>query len=108
MTKIENVDVHALPLALREARAAVAELRQRIIRDLSEKSPNAEPMTTAQLLALVREYSTAVLHVTSLEAHIEKHSSAIRGVVQGDAVNLEDARREVLNRLARFRQRSGD
>ncbi|WP_145991905.1 hypothetical protein [Neptunicoccus cionae] len=108
MTNIEDVDVQALPLLLRDARAAVADLRKRIIRDLSERSPHAEPISTAQLLTLVREYSAAVLHVTSLEAHIEKHSSAIRGVVQGDAVNLNDARREVLDRLARFRDRSGD
>lgn len=108
MTDIENADAQALPLLLRAAQTKVANLRRLIIRDLSVGETGTDPITTAQVLSNIRDYSAAVLNVTSLEAQIEKHSNAICGVVQGDAVNLEDARREVLDRIARFRERSGD
>ena len=108
MTENEKADAKALPLLLRAAQADVRDLRKRIIRDLSWGEVGRDPISTAQVLTYVREYGAAVLKVTSLEAQIEKHSSAICGVVQGDAVNLEDARREVLDRIARFRERRGD
>lgn len=108
MTDTETADAQALPLLLRAAQTEVANLRQLIIRDLSVGEAEADPVTTAQVLSNIRDYSAAVLNVTSLEAQIEKHSNALCGVVQVDAVNLEDARREVIDRIARFRERSGD
>lgn len=108
MTDIENADAQALPLLLHAARREVANLRHLIIRDLSGGESPTDPSTTAQLLSYVGDYSAAVLNVTSLEAQIEKHSSAIPDGDDSVAVNLENARREVLDRIARFRERNGD
>ena len=107
MSDTEKADAQALPLLLRAARTDVATLRQLIIRDLSVVESPTDPSTTAQLLAYVSDYSAAVLNVTSLEAQIEKHTNAICGSVKGDVANLEDARREVIDRISRFRERSG-
>ena len=108
MTKTEQANAQALPTLLRAARADVTGLRNKLVRDLSNRTSENEVFSTAQILTYVRDYGVALLKQSSLEDQIDQNSSAIRGIVQGHAVNLEDARREVLDRIARFRERTGD
>lgn len=108
MRKTENANAQALPDLIRAARAEVFGLRKVLLRELSSKALRDSPISTAQILTHVREYGAALLKLTSLEDQIDQDSKAIRGIVQGNAVNLEDARREIIDRIARFRERSGD
>lgn len=108
MTHSDTADAHALAALLRAARADVLELRKALLRELSSKAVTNSPISTAEILVNVREYGAALLKLISLEDQIDQDSTAIRGIVQGNAVNLEDARREVVDRIARFRERSRD
>ncbi len=108
MTEPKKVDAQALPLQLQAARNKMKRLRQKIIQQISLRDESVELLPHALALSIAREYGLAVLEVTSLEAQIEEHSSAIYGVVQGGALNLDDAKREVFDRIARFRERSRD
>lgn len=106
MTQSDIANAQALPALLRAARAEVVELRKTLLGELSSKTVTNSPISTAQILIHVREYGAALLKLTSLEDQIDQDSTAICGIVQGNAVNLEDARREVIDRIARFRDRS--
>jgi hypothetical protein len=108
MTKSEDANAQALPALLRAARADVNGLRNTLLEELSSRNLQNSPISTAQLLLYVREYGAALLKLTSLESQIDHDSTAICGIVRGNSVNLDDARREVIDRIARFRERSGD
>jgi hypothetical protein len=108
MKEIDLTDAKAAPKLLQAAQIEVDTLKKRIVQSLS--FGDGEDNLTPNILTLnyVRDYNAAIMRLTSLEAQIEKHSSAIRGVVIGDAVDLGKAKREVLDRITRFRERRGD
>ena len=108
MTKSVTANAQALPPLLHAARAEVTELRKTLLRELSSKTATNSPISTAQILTHVHAYGAALLNLTSLEDQIDQDSNAICGIVRGNAVNLDDARCEILNRITRFRERSGD
>ena len=107
MKNSDHADAKALPSLVRAARADVTKLRNAILRELSTRSYRDSPVSTAHVLRLVREYGAALLKLTSLEDQVDQYSDSIRGIAQGNAVDLDNARREVLDRIARFRERRG-
>lgn len=108
MTDFDETDAAALSSRLDDARANATRLRSQIVNRLLEGEGSLDVLPTATVLEYIRGYSSAIFTVTCLEAQIGKHSSAKYDVVQGDGTNLDDARREVIDRITRFRERSGD
>lgn len=54
---------------------------------------------------LLRDYRKASLQVTDYEIELGKRRKAILGTFGGDAIDLDDARAEILGRIARLRER---
>lgn len=108
MTDFDETDAAALSSKLDDARANATRLRSQIVNRLLEGEQALDALPTATVLEFIRGYSSAIFTVTCLEAQIGKHNSGTYDVVQGDGTNLEDARREVLDRIARFRERTGN
>lgn len=61
----------------------------------------------ANLSKLMGNYEAALIHVNKQEAEYAKQFEAINGVIEGGAHDTEDARTEILGRIADLRQREG-
>lgn len=56
---------------------------------------------------LMGHYEAALIHANKQEAEYAKQFEAINGVIQGGAHDAEDARSEILGRIAGLRKRTG-
>lgn len=108
MKKTEDANAQALPLLLRAAQVEVIEQRKMLLSALSSKALRHANTSTADVLKHVKEYGAAFRKLTSLEDQIDQDSKPLRNVVHGNADSVEDSRQEVIDRIARFRERSGD
>jgi uncharacterized damage-inducible protein DinB len=108
MKRTEDANGQALPLLLRAAQIELIERRKMLLSALSSKRPRHAFTSTADLLAHVKEYSAAFLKLTSFEEQIDRDSKSLRNAVHGNADRVEDSRQEVVDRIARFRERSGN
>ena len=106
-SKTDDAIAKALPELLRVARNKVEALRRKLLRELIFGTTGQSSVSIARVMGLVRQYGVAILEVTSVEDQIEHDSSTRYGLVQGDALDLQNARNEVADRIARFRDRRG-
>lgn len=107
MKKTDDANAQALPDLLRAARRDVDELRKKLLRELTTGTTAPTPVSTGRVIGLVHQYGAALVELTSVEDQIEQDSSTKYGLVQGDAVDLQQARQDVLDRITRFRDRGG-
>ena len=56
---------------------------------------------------LMCHYEAALIHANKQEAEYAKQFEAINGVIQGGAHDTDDARSEILGRIANLRERRG-
>ncbi|MEJ6708186.1 MAG: hypothetical protein QNK92_05130 [Amylibacter sp.] len=108
MKKTEDANAQALLLLLRAAQVEVIEQRKILLSALSSKTLRHAPTSTVDVLTCVKKYGAAFLKLTSLEDQIDQDSKPLRNIVQGNADSIEDTRQEVTDRIARYRERSGN
>ncbi len=69
--------------------------------DVSPKALGKDPKVTG------RQYEAALTYLHEQEAEFVKQCEAITGVINGDALDLAEAKQEILGRVTRLRERSG-
>ena len=92
---------------LEQARKLVVECKDGLFEELKKLKKDPNQVTGAKRVKSANnEYCQALNDLSRIERELGKHSSAIRGVLQGGALDLDAARTEVLERIARFRERA--
>lgn len=92
---------------INQARELYDSLKVALNRAMKQLDAQDQPKDRATALnALVRDYQKASLQVTEYEIALGKRRETILGSFGGGAIDLDEARAEILGRVARIRERS--
>ncbi len=89
-----------------QARRLLSNTKELVLESFEKiKSGDLSKDQAQKLKAASGNYHSALNAMAKHEADLGKHSRAIRAVLQGGALDLDGARTETLERIARFRDR---
>jgi hypothetical protein len=92
---------------INQARELYDSLKAALNRAMKQLDAQDLPKDRATALnALVRDYQKASLQVTEYEIALGKRRETILGSFGGGAIDLAEAKSEILGRIARIRERS--
>lgn len=91
---------------LEQARQIYFKFKEQFLRMQDGLGEHPEPLKAVkEITTFGAEYLKALNNLTKQEVDLGKQRNAIRGVLQGGALDLEAARAEILGRVARIRER---